>query len=1341
MSLHSWSALLVLICLASCSGDGSGGTGGTDVDSAAQDLPSDLRATEDALPPSDAHVDADAAGDGAIGEATEEATPVDVVLDGETTAPPMEGFLTPSEQACEAAHQKLKAASARPVRARFRNGVPEVLTFDVPAPEAADPVERALLFLEEYKDVFRLEDPRSQLAPTWGGSDAEGSGALFTVMMDGRRLFGSTLGIYFRGDRVLRAVADYTMEAPASSPLVVSAGSASSISLAQAPANSLVLGEPRMVYFAPQLLSLPAQPPRAAWLVTTQNEAAGPTQFLVDAADGSVLLVLEPVPDFEPPKDWDIRTANGGCGACSWPDDQFDVDVWYNEHGKVWEWTWECGDFGCFPVNKPVETDGEGEDAFNNLSTVYQYFFDHFGQLSWNDRFWPPMLPIQISEYVHIQYKRGDACEKNALHCAGVGTVYADGFAKLDVVAHEYTHALVAVYLKEVSAAYVSETGALNESLADTFAWLIDDDDDHMGEDIPGEECCANTVCGSGPCPDGTPKQPFTRDLANPALCGDPDHMDAKLSGDATGFCGGSTEFDRGWVHSNCTILSSCAVRMVRGGTHAGSGVSTPGIGKGKGEKLLYKLLTAKWTPPLSFVAFAELIVDLAEDQRSMGLLTQENVCAVRNAYAGAGLIPADQDCDGNLDPEGADTDGDGVNDDVDNCKGKANTDQADQDGDSVGNACDPDRDGDGAVNPVDNCPATANDGQKDSDGNGTGDACQDGDGDGVMDAGDNCPLVPNPDQANFDGDPQGDACDGDDDSDNIGDAYDKCPQLATAQAGNEDDDGDGLGAACDNCPAISNPDQADLDEDDQGDPCDPDDDGDGFDDGVDNCPILANDDQADCDQDGAGFACDPGDMSAPPPPPDKDMGGETFAAVLSGKGASKSRAHSFPVIACANVAQCMGVAGTMLSYRVRLGFRASVRLVDDSGRVLAQSAAKLDHVLEFESPAGLEAAEPGAPHGSVERQLFIQVLAPGNLSKAMVLCNVFIDGPHFTAPQIAPVVEAGPELVGVAGLPVSLGSVADDANGDSPSVVWQVTSGPPVSFEDTGNGAVVFLAPSEPTVLHLRATAVDSQGLESFDEVDVTVVAPPGCDAVPGKISLAGSKSTGEGAALWNADGAGPEPKKAGHPLPWTQGSPCYEGTSYYYLASHDYVNGGAQAGCHATAVVEGFAQTVKALAANGLAVSDLKFRFGLQSLGADVEGKDWTYDPLTATETRTYVGGTVSILLGTEVIAQAEWPGLTATLSYGKLADCFDDGALAATGFFLPENVAQQGSAAAKAVAKALVADAGSFGIRLVFESLVPLGQSSFADSGRFGAVFDVQKGYVEIGSQPLVPCGSPL
>ncbi len=77
------------------------------------------------------------------------------------------------------------------------------------------------------------------------------------------------------------------------------------------------------------------------------------------------------------------------------------------------------------------------------------------------------------------------------------------------------------------------------------------------------------------------------------------------------------------------------------------------------------------------------------------------------------------------------DQDGDGVEDQVDNCPTVANPNQADRDHDGLGDLCDPcpndsgaDVDNDGVCASTDNCPTKYNPDQADSDHDGIGDAC-----------------------------------------------------------------------------------------------------------------------------------------------------------------------------------------------------------------------------------------------------------------------------------------------------------------------------------------------------------------------------------------------------------------------------------------------------------------------------------------------------------------------------------------------------------------------------------------------------------------------------------------
>lgn len=202
-----------------------------------------------------------------------------------------------------------------------------------------------------------------------------------------------------------------------------------------------------------------------------------------------------------------------------------------------------------------------------------------------------------------------------------------------------------------------------------------------------------------------------------------------------------------------------------------------------------------------------------------------------------------------------SDSDGDGVDDEYDNCPFAANEDQLDGDGDGRGDVCD-------------NCEDAANEDQSDADGDGVGDLC------------DNCFSESNADQANSDGDGDGigDACDDctvkgegseDPDKDGLENACDNCPDHENPEQ--KDRDEDGVGDDCDNCPLIVNPNQADADDDGIGDVCEADSDGDGVIDDEDNCVNDPNPDQENADGDNWGDVCDSCESTIGPFPLDRD--------------------------------------------------------------------------------------------------------------------------------------------------------------------------------------------------------------------------------------------------------------------------------------------------------------------------------------------------------------------------------------------------------------------------------------------------------------------------------------
>jgi hypothetical protein len=140
--------------------------------------------------------------------------------------------------------------------------------------------------------------------------------------------------------------------------------------------------------------------------------------------------------------------------------------------------------------------------------------------------------------------------------------------------------------------------------------------------------------------------------------------------------------------------------------------------------------------------------------------------------------------------------------------------------------------------------------------------------------------------------------------------------------------------------------------------------------------------------------------------------------------------------------------------------------------------------------------------------------------------------------------------------------------------------------------------------------------------------------------------------------------------------------------------------------------------------------------SLGADVEGTDWSYDTATHVETRHYTGGTMEVLLDGEPMIGGVAPDLTVLLDHRDLADCADDAIDGFTDAMLPVDQFGASSAGVRAAAAALLQDVGAFGFWPDFTSLQPAAQTQFMTDNRVGAYFETSAGEIHIGDTPIGP-----
>ena len=221
----------------------------------------------------------------------------------------------------------------------------------------------------------------------------------------------------------------------------------------------------------------------------------------------------------------------------------------------------------------PATGDADVDGAYNGTGATYDYYANSFGRDSYDD------AGAALLSFVHY-----DVGYENAFW-DGYEMVYGDGFAVLDVTAHELTHAVTE---RTAGLEYQDESGALNEAISDMAGWDVDPGDSTMGEDLP---------IGA------------IRDLRNPGAYGQP----------ATASQYVCTTADNGGVHTNSGIPNKVYANLV------------DALGRSTAAQVRYRAQTTYLTPQASFADARAAFVSAASD---VGASTT----AVANAWQAQGV-------------------------------------------------------------------------------------------------------------------------------------------------------------------------------------------------------------------------------------------------------------------------------------------------------------------------------------------------------------------------------------------------------------------------------------------------------------------------------------------------------------------------------------------------------------------------------------------------------------------------------------------------------------------------------------------------------------------------------
>ncbi|MFH0979505.1 MAG: M4 family metallopeptidase, partial [Candidatus Roizmanbacteria bacterium] len=231
---------------------------------------------------------------------------------------------------------------------------------------------------------------------------------------------------------------------------------------------------------------------------------------------------------------------------------------------------------GSVPVG-----DSDVDNSYNYLGETYQYYLSAFNRDSYDSQ------GGVLKTLVHFSSADQQIKCPNVFWVGDPNyfIVACDGMIAKDVYAHEFTHGVVE---KTAQLILPNQSGALNEGLADVFAYGLDNNWT-LGED---------TTLGI--------IRYMNDPTQTPANFGgpQPDRLFSPYY-----YCG---EQDSGGVHRNNGVINKTFYLMVDGGSF--NGCTITGIGKDKSLAIMYRTLTTYLTPTANFKLFYTAALQACND-------------------------------------------------------------------------------------------------------------------------------------------------------------------------------------------------------------------------------------------------------------------------------------------------------------------------------------------------------------------------------------------------------------------------------------------------------------------------------------------------------------------------------------------------------------------------------------------------------------------------------------------------------------------------------------------------------------------------------------------------------
>lgn len=526
-----------------------------------------------------------------------------------------------------------------PVRPRYPGRFPLAADIIARLPRSSQRhLGMAETFLVDSRDLFQLDDPARELRLTEYRMDSLGFIHLkFQQVYQGIPVWGSQLIVHLSGDDEIYAVTGRYEPTPRSVRSVESkVSSADALDRAlqdlarRGPIHSFTPDMARLLGYPGPSVEKVIFPdrrtgrPHLAWMVTIRPNLRDRWHYFVDALTGEILFRYNATA-FEGPATARATDLNGQTQTIN----VYQVGTTYylidasrpmfnpqqsqlpsNPVGAIWTIDARNQDLKretrLVQVTSPNNTwtDRASVSAHFSGGVVFEYFRSTHGRNAIDDKGSTIISVIHVTE---------DNRPMDNAFWNGRVMAYGDGdrlfkplAGGLDIAAHEMVHGVTE---HTANLVYLSQSGALNESMSDVFGVLVDRDDLKLGEDVVKTEVF---ITGA------------MRDLENPnqgLQPGQPGWQPASMSEYVQ--LPEDEDNDNGGVHVNSGIPNRAAALIISA------------LGREKAERIYYRALTTYLT---SRAQFSDARLAVAQAARDLFGQQSPEVTAVQQAFDTVGI-------------------------------------------------------------------------------------------------------------------------------------------------------------------------------------------------------------------------------------------------------------------------------------------------------------------------------------------------------------------------------------------------------------------------------------------------------------------------------------------------------------------------------------------------------------------------------------------------------------------------------------------------------------------------------------------------------------------------------